>query len=249
MRLLSYNIHIGAQPAGYGHYITRAWRHALPGRGMHATLDAIGDVMRDYDFVAVQEADAGSLRTRFVNQMEYLAQRGGFGHVDFAVTRDLRPVARHAMGFLSRHKPATVAKHRLPGRIAGRSALEVEFGPEHGGLGLLLAHLSLGHFDRHQQLDYLSALVKPGRPTVLIGDLNCEPDHLSVHHALAGCGLRVPQDTPATFPSWNPKRRLDHILVTSHVELRGLEALPHLYSDHLPIGAEVSVAADRKSVV
>jgi len=241
VRLLSYNIHIGAQPAGYGHYLTRAWRHALPGPGMHATLDGIAELMSGHDFVAIQEADAGSLRTRFVNQMEYLAKRAGFDHVDFAVTRDLRPVAQHAMGFLSRYKPAAVIKHRLPGRIRGRSALEVDLGSEAGGLSLLLAHLSLGTFDRHQQLDYLSALVKPGRPTVLVGDLNCEPDMLRAHVALAGSGLCVPEHTPATFPSWRPTRRLDHILGSGHVAVRGLEALPTLLSDHLALAAQVTV--------
>ena len=242
LRLLSYNIHIGAQPAGYGHYLTRAWRHALPGPGMHATLDAIAELMSGHDFVAIQEADAGSLRTRFVNQMEYLAKRAGFDHLDFAVTRDLRPVARHAMGFLSRHKPVAVTKHRLPGRIPGRSALEVELGPDAGGLSLLLAHLSLGHFDRHQQLDFLSALVNKERPTVLLGDLNCEPDNLRAHQALAGSGICVPEQTPATFPSWRPSRRLDHILGSGQVAVHGLEALPTLLSDHLALAAQVSLA-------
>jgi endonuclease/exonuclease/phosphatase family metal-dependent hydrolase len=241
MRLLSYNIHIGAQPGGYGHYLTRAWRHALPGPGMHATLDGLAEVMRGYDFVAIQEADAGSLRTRFVNQMEYLARRGGFDHMDYVVTRDLRPVARHALGFLSRHRPAGVAKHRLPGRIPGRSALAVELGPEAGGLSLLLAHLSLGHFDRHQQLEYLSTLVTPARPTVLVGDLNCEPEILRAHPALSACGLSIPAETPPTFPSWRPQRRLDHIFGTGDVSIRGLEALPHLLSDHLALAAEVVV--------
>jgi endonuclease/exonuclease/phosphatase family metal-dependent hydrolase len=238
VRLLSYNIHIGAQPARYGH---RVWRHALPGPGMHATLDGIAEIMRGYDFVAVQEADAGSWRTRFVNQMEYLAQRAGFEHVDFAINRDLRPVAQHAMGFLSRHRPAAVTKHRLPGRIRGRSALEVDLGPEVGGLSLLMAHLSLGHFDRHQQLDYLSALVKPDRPTVLLGDLNCEPDMLRAHAALTGCGMCVPAETPATFPSWRPTRRLDHILGSGQVSVRGLEALPGRLSDHLALAAEITL--------
>jgi endonuclease/exonuclease/phosphatase family metal-dependent hydrolase len=242
VKLLSYNIHIGAQPAGYGHYLTRAWRHALPGPGMHTTLDGIAEVMRGYDFVAVQEADAGSLRTRFVNQMEYLAKRAGFDHVDFAVNRDLRPLARHAMGFLSRYQPAAVVKHKLPGRIPGRSALEVDLGADAGGLSLLLAHLSLGHFDRHQQLDYLSALVRKDRPTVLLGDLNCETDILRAHQGLTGSGIRVPDGTPATFPSWKPRRRLDHILGSGQVVVRGLEALPALLSDHLALAAEVAVA-------
>ena len=81
LRLLSYNIHVGARPSHYGHYVTRAWRHLLPGPGMHATLDQMAEMMQGHDFVAVQEADAGSLRTRFVNQLEYLAKRAGYSGV------------------------------------------------------------------------------------------------------------------------------------------------------------------------
>src|SRR5689334_19856768 len=93
LSLLSYNIHVGVRPAHYGHYLTRAWRHVLPGAGMRDTLDRIAETMQGHDFVAVQEADAGSLRTRFVNQLEYLAKRAGFSHMGLTVTRDLRPVA------------------------------------------------------------------------------------------------------------------------------------------------------------
>ena len=240
MRLLSYNIHVGSQPAHYGHYVTRAWRHVLPGPGMHATLDQMAELMSAHDFVAVQEADAGSLRTRFVNQMEYLAKRAGFSHLGFAITRDLRPVARHALGFLSRVAPLRSHEHALPGRIPGRRALSVELGPGGGGLKLLIAHLSLGRQDRHRQLDYLARLVT-GAPTVLLGDLNCEADALREHGALGRSGIWVPHATPATFPSWKPRLSLDHILATPHVSVHRVASLPHLLSDHLPILAEVSV--------
>lgn len=241
LRLLSYNIHIGVRPGHYGHYVTRAWRHVLPGPGMHATLDEIAATMRELDFVAIQEADAGSLRTRFVNQLEYLARRAGFAHVGHVITRDLRPVARHALGYLSRLPVAREQQHVLPARIPGRRALSVHLGPEHGGLNLLIAHLSLGARDRHRQLDYLARLVSRDAPTVLLGDLNAEPHWLRVHGGLARSGIWVPHATPATFPSWRPQRSLDHILATPHVSVHRVESLPHPWSDHLPILAEVSV--------
>jgi endonuclease/exonuclease/phosphatase family metal-dependent hydrolase len=241
LRLLSYNIHVGTRPAGYGHYVTRAWRHVLPGRDMHGTLDEMAAMMQGHDFVAVQEADAGSLRTRFVNQLEYLAKRAGFSHVGHVVTRDLRPVAQHAMGYLSRLPVARAQEHVLPARIPGRRALSVHLGPEAGGLNLLLAHLSLGAKDRERQLDYLAQLVARGSPTVLLGDLNCEPQTLRLHGGLTRSGLWVPHASPATFPSWKPTRSLDHILATPHVSVHRVESLPHLFSDHLPILAEVSV--------
>jgi endonuclease/exonuclease/phosphatase family metal-dependent hydrolase len=239
--LLSYNIHVGTRPGHYGHYVTRAWRHVLPGPGMHGTLDAMAEVMSGYDFVAVQEADAGSLRTRFVNQLEYLAKRAGFAHLGHVVTRDLRPVARHALGFLSRLAPARAHEHLLPARIPGRRALSVHLGPDAGGLNLLIAHLSLGAKDRNRQLDYLARLVTQNTPTVLLGDLNCEAAALRSHGALTRQGLWVPHATPVTFPSWQPRRSLDHILATPHVSMHRLESLPQLLSDHLPLHAEVSV--------
>jgi len=245
LRLLSYNIHVGSQPGHYGHYVTRAWRHLLPGPGMHATLDRMAEMMQQHDFVAVQEADAGSLRTRFVNQLEYLAKRAGFGHVGYTVTRDLHPVARHALGFLSRVAPLRTAEHALPSRIPGRRAMTVELGPDGHGLSLLIAHLSLGRVDQHRQLDYLARLVSPGAPTVLLGDLNCEARFLREHGGLSRGGIWVPHSTPMTFPSWKPKRSLDHILTTAHVEVHRIEALPHAFSDHLPLLAEVSVAPVR----
>jgi endonuclease/exonuclease/phosphatase family metal-dependent hydrolase len=241
LRLLSYNIHVGTQPGHYGHYVTRAWRHVLPGRGMHTTLDHIAELMREHDFVAIQEADAGSLRTRFVNQLEYLAKRAGFSHLGFAVTRDLRPIARHALGYLSRSPPVATREHVLPGSIPGRRALSVELGPAGSGLQLLVAHLSLGRPDRQRQLAHLAGLVDTKRATVLLGDLNCEADALREHGGLARSGLWIPHTTPATFPSWKPRRSLDHILATPHVEVHRLETLPHLFSDHLPLLAEVSV--------
>lgn len=244
LSLLSYNIHIASRPGRYGHYLTRAWRHALPGPGMHETLDNMADVMRAFDFVAVQEADAGSLRSRFVNQLEYLARRGGFSHVGHVVTRDLRPFARHALGFLSRLEPVQIDTHVLPARLPGRRALRVELGAEVGGLNLLIAHLSLGSKDQHRQLDYLAKLVARETPTVLMGDLNCSADELRRHGGLVRGGLWLPHAAPSTYPSWQPRRDLDHILVTPGVTVHRVEGLPHLYSDHLPLGAEISVAGN-----
>lgn len=239
LRLLSFNIQVGVQTGGFADYLRRAWRHALPGADMRDTLDRIADLVRDYDFVAIQEADAGSLRTRFVNQVEYLARRAGFPHHGIAVTRDLRPVAHHCMGFLSRLAPAGTSSHALPARIPGRRALKVQLGADSGGLTLLLAHLSLGSSDRQRQLAHLSGLLPEG-PAVLLGDLNCEARDLDGHEALQG-RLWLPPEPPATWPSWRPRRGIDHILMSPQVELHRIEALPHAISDHLPVAAEISL--------
>ena len=241
LRLLSFNIQVGLHTRHYGHYVTRAWQHLAPSPTMHANLDRIAELMRDYDFVAIQEADAGSLRTRYVNQLEYLAERAGFAHWGLSVTRNLHPLAQHCLGYLSRIEPKRVIEHVLPSRIPGRRAMTIELGAEAGGLTLLVAHLSLGPRTQRRQLHFLSDLVPALMPAVLIGDLNCGPDELRNHAGLLRSGLWVSAGTQATFPSWRPRRQLDHILVTPDIAVRSLAALPHTFSDHRPLAAEISV--------
>jgi len=241
LRLLSFNIQVGLHTKHYGHYVTRAWQHLMPSPTMHHNLDRIAELMRDYDFVAIQEADAGSLRSHYVNQMEYLASRAGFQHFGLSVTRDLKPVAQHCLGYLSRHAPAKSVEHVLPSSIPGRRAMTIQLDSGVGGLTLLVAHLSLGGRNQRRQLHYLSDLVPHDRPSVLIGDLNCGPEQLRTHAGLLRSGLWVSAGTPATFPSWRPRRSLDHILVSPDIQVESLVALPHTFSDHRPLAADISI--------
>ncbi len=241
LKLLSFNIQVGLHTKHYGHYVTRAWQHVMPSPTMHQNLDRIADLMRDYDFVAIQEADAGSLRSHYVNQLEYLADRAGFNHFGLCVTRDLQPLAAHCLGYLSRTPPVRTVEHVLPSRIPGRRAMTIELDDSVGHLTLLVAHLSLSTPAQKRQLHFLSDLVPHSRPSVLIGDLNCGPEQLRTHPGLLRSGLWVSAGTPATFPSWRPRRSLDHILVTPDIEVHSLIALPHTFSDHRPLAAEISV--------
>lgn len=84
LRLLSFNIQVGISTERYRHYLTRGWQHLLPHTGRAGNLQKIGDLLKDFDLVALQEADGGSLRSGYVNQVEHLAQLGtqiGRAHV------------------------------------------------------------------------------------------------------------------------------------------------------------------------
>ena len=80
LKLLSYNIQAGIGTSNYHHYITRSWRHLLPDwRGVQR-LDRIAKIVAEYDLVALQEVDGGSLRSSFVNQVSYISEIGGFDY-------------------------------------------------------------------------------------------------------------------------------------------------------------------------
>jgi endonuclease/exonuclease/phosphatase family metal-dependent hydrolase len=245
LRVLSFNIQLGLKTTRYRDYVTQGWRHVLPARSAPAGLSLVCEAVRGYDFVAIQEADAGSLRSARIDQIAYLAHHAGYAHHGHAITRDLAPVARHSLGFLSRWPTRIVGDHALPGRIPGRRALHVEVQSPLGLLRILVVHLALGRTVQRQQIEYIASLTGADVPSILMGDFNCDAGALRDHPALRRAGFVVAQHHRPTFPSWAPSRAIDHIVTSPHLSVDDLYTLPPLHSDHLALGADVSVRAAR----
>ncbi len=239
LRLLSLNIEGGLNTSRYRHYVTGAWRHVLPSRSKRANLDRIAVLAGGYDIVALQEADAGSLRTASLNQVAHLAERAGFDHWHAAVTRDLRPFARHCLGCLSRWPLENVRYHALPGWLPGRGALEVEIRPDgRESIRLIIVHLALGQRARATQLHFLAGLIRDRTDTIVLGDFNCGAGELDAHPGIRAADLRGVHGQH-TFPSWGPVRALDHVLVTPAVDVVSAAVLEERLSDHLPVAVEI----------
>lgn len=241
LRLLSYNIQTAIATTRPHHYVTRGWKHLLPHSGSFDNLDRIAHLVQDFDVVALQEVDAGSLRSYFVNQTEYLARQGRFPFWYYQTNRNLGKFAQHSNGLLTRLRPSEVTEHKLPGFIPGRGAMVVRYGDGDQPLVLLLVHLALGRQARWQQIQFISAIVNQYRHVVVMGDFNCEPDSPEMTLLLRKTDLCEPLETLHTFPSWRPCRNIDHILVSPTLDVHAAHVLRHVYSDHLPIAIEISV--------
>ena len=100
--MLSYNIQTGISYHHYGHYLTRSWRYLMPHGTRRKNLDGIAGCLDAYDVVALQESDAGSLRTGFTNQTEYLARQSCFPYWLDQTNRHLGHFAKHSNGLLIR---------------------------------------------------------------------------------------------------------------------------------------------------
>ncbi|AXM97235.1 endonuclease/exonuclease/phosphatase family protein [Pseudomonas plecoglossicida] len=237
LRLLSFNIQVGISTERYRHYLTRSWQHLLPHNGRAGNLQKIGDLLNDFDLVALQEADGGSLRSGYVNQVEHLAHLGAFPYWYQQLNRNLGRFAQHSNGVLSRLKPHLLEDHPLPGP-AGRGAILVRFGEGEDALIVVMMHLALGAKTRARQLAYIRELIGGYRHQVLMGDMNTHATDLLDHSPLRDLGLVAPQ-VEATFPSWRPQRCLDHILLSSSLTLERVEVLAQPISDHLPVAVEI----------
>ena len=237
LRLLSFNIQVGNSTQSYRHYLTRSWQHVLPHKGRTSNLDKIGDLLSDFDLVALQEADGGSHRSGYVNQVKYLAQQGEFPYWYQQLNRNLGRLAQHSNGVLSRLRPSAIEDHPLPGP-AGRGAILVRFGEGPDALAVVIMHLALGTKTRTLQLAYIRELVSGYQHQVLMGDMNTHAADLLQTSPLRDLGLLAPQ-LEATFPSWRPQRCLDHILLSPSLTLERVQVLDQPISDHLPVAVEI----------
>jgi endonuclease/exonuclease/phosphatase family metal-dependent hydrolase len=73
-----------------------------------------------------------------------------------------------------------------------------------------------------------------------MGDLNCSAHGEELKALFRQTSLVPPARQPvATYPSWQPRRAIDHILATTSISIEQLWTLPHPVSDHLPLAARV----------
>ncbi len=246
LRLMSYNIQTGISTTRYRHYLTKSWKHVLPSSRRVENLDRIGSLVSEYDIVGLQEVDGGSLRSGYINQVEYLAWRGEFPHWHSQLNRNLGRLAQHSNGLLSRVPPSSISEHKLPGLIPGRGALMAQFGSGENSLVVLIIHLALSARAREQQMGYISELAQQHRHVVLMGDMNCRAHDIN-HHTpspLERSGLIEPARELNTYPSWQPQRSIDRVLVSSTIKVLRVDALDCTYSDHLPVAVEVELPAE-----
>lgn len=237
LRLLSFNIQVGISTERYRHYLTRSWQHLLPHSGRAVNLQRIGALLGDYDLVALQEVDGGSLRSGFINQVERLAELGAFPYWYQQLNRDMGRLAQHSNGMLSRLRPDLLEDHPLPGP-PGRGAILARFGAGADALAVINLHLALGARTRTRQLAYVRELIDGYRHVVLMGDMNTHAVDLLQRSPLRDLGLFAPQ-VAATFPSWRPQRCLDHILLSPTLLLERVEVLSQPISDHLPVAVDI----------
>ena len=241
LRLLSFNIQAGTSTARYHHYVTHSWRQVLPHAKRVENLDSIAQLVSPFDMVALQEVDSGSLRSGYINQSRYLANHAGMPFWCHQSNRKVGTVAYAGNGFLSRFEPDSVEEHRLPGIIPGRGSLLVRFGDGYDGLDIAVVHLALGKRARALQLRFLARELDSSRHLVVIGDFNTQVDTPHVMELCETLALKAPTRGLATYPSWQPQRAIDHILVSETLQAGTAEVLDVTFSDHCPVALEINL--------
>jgi len=241
LRIISYNVQVGIHTRKRGDYILGGWKHFFPHTQRLTNLDRTAHLLSDYDLVGLQEVDAGSIRCNFINLIEYLAFRTELPYWYHQVNRNLGRIAQHSNGLLSRYKPDAIENLKLPGLIPGRQGLLARFDSGEDTLVVIVLHLALSKRARLKQLDYIADIINEYPHAIVMGDLNCRAHSAEMQHLFKKTDLHEPLEILHTYPSWQPMYNIDHILVSSELNVVEAAVVDHPVSDHLPIMMEISL--------
>jgi endonuclease/exonuclease/phosphatase family metal-dependent hydrolase len=213
----------------------------------------------DADLIALQEVDAEKNGNKNLDQAKVLAEKLKMDYIFFPVENN----GIHVFGlaifsrfpFQEIHKdwlPNLYAKLKPRKRGVIRAMLQTPLGPLH----FFNTHLSLFKLERRKQVrllvseKWLSAIPE-NEPIIFCGDLNAGP-FSAVYRKLTRKLTDVqkafnnPEFPKPTFHSKSPTFRIDHIFVSEHFKIIGVEVPKtsdvQLASDHLPLSAELMLS-------
>ncbi len=187
------------------------------------------------DILALIEIDSGSF-TEDKNEINYFKKHLGMNHQAIkikykGVLRDLPVLGKQANAILSKEKLLNVKEYDFKEGVK-RVVIEADINLG-GKVKLILVHLALGKKDREKQVNELIQVVKDEKKVILMGDFNTFYGEKELSRLLRTAGLNK-SGKEFTFPSYNPKKKLDYIL-TRGIKVKDYKVLNLKYSDHLPV--------------
>ena len=206
-------------------------------------FDRISKVINDMDAdaVAIQELDSATVRSNNLVVLDELAKRTNM-HASFIGSINYKG-GKYGNGILTKEKPLSQKGYKLPGKEEIRSLLIVEL----ENFVLCCTHLSLTESDRKESINLIKKHTEKfnSKPVFLAGDLNTKPDSDEIKNLISSW-IPLSDFTKPTFPSDNPDRTIDYILLkpndmfkTYVIDSKVVKET--IASDHRPIWAEVEI--------
>lgn len=220
------------------------------GMGMDNQLNykRIAEVLRAIspDVVAVQEVDSMTQRTNNTYALGEIAEQLNY-YASYAPAIDFEG-GKYGIGILSRERPISIRQYALPGSEEARTLLVAEF----DDFVFASTHLSLTEADRIASIGIIEeAAKKSGKPFVVAGDLNAQPDSPFIRQFEEK--FQICSGKQKSWPADKPTECLDYIAAykrksTSKNGKGGAQqpavtlfpdVLNTQASDHRPIVAEI----------
>lgn len=148
------------------------------------------------------------------------------------------PWGGYGLGIATRFPIRRVKRFRLKSGKEPRGALHVEVQTPNGPLSVFCTHWGLDINERAIQARQMEAIVgATAAPVVVCGDLNDVPQASYVQSFVQKAGLRDAgqEENAPTYPSDNPKSRIEVVLHPAQWRASRVFTAASLLSDHLPL--------------
>lgn len=219
---------------GYWQYLTTGWKYGLPHDSRPVERAARFLREESIDVAALTEVEGGSRRSRGVDQLELLARKADMPEQLYFPTFVVGRRINQGNAVCSCLPLVQVHNHPLPGHGEPRFLSEAQFWLGDDPCRLFITHLSLELPVRAPQIHHIAELVgAEDVPTILAGDFNVKAD---AELELLEETILTKVTSAATFPSWKPRKALDHLFYSHHFQLVSASAFNRFtFSDHLPL--------------
>jgi endonuclease/exonuclease/phosphatase family metal-dependent hydrolase len=234
---------------------TPVWPVFVPKEKVMANIHQIAELIKQYnpDIVTLQEVDKNSVSNGKVDELKELNAILGYPYTAYG-NHFHTPFATFGTAILSKFPLHNTKSHRFPIAFPtprkGYLLTEVEVSP---GRRVLLSSVHTTWINilypdtRTLQLQHIlkNVLQRHAMPIIMSGDFN-DTIHDNPNRRvedfmdrLSLCTYKPLSHELSTFPSDNPKNRIDWIMVSHDFEFETYESHHVLLSDHLPIYAKI----------
>ena len=237
MRLLLYNIRYGLGLGSAVHWPVPGAAYLL---GNRSNLERITGFIKeqDPDIVGLVEVDTGSIRSRWVNQAETIAQ--AMGHYSAYQCKYAETSINNLLPIVRKQGNAFLAAPHVHGERfhyfdTGIKRLIIELELE--SCAVFLVHLSLKYRHRQAQLHHLHDLVVASdKPVIVAGDFNTFWGEHEIYLFMKAARLQSANvGSLPSYPSRAPRKELDFVLYGDGVRVTDFFIPQVKFSDHLPL--------------
>lgn len=244
MKVLSFNTGYFLGYSGtYSDYLTRPQIALFGSKKEKMYLKEFAEIVDEEkpDVILNQEIDGGSFRSRNGDQSRELREKLDdnfnlmFGKKYRGEIFPRMPILRF-MGNSLMHRKGSVKNHYLD---SGRKGLVQELKLD--DLCIYSVHLAtLGRWTRKKQINQLDNIIDRECNFVISGDFNFHTGEKEINYLekTLDCDVKTPGDT---FPSENPRKKLDIVAHSKQIDLNDSKVLRNTFSDHRPISFEIDI--------
>jgi endonuclease/exonuclease/phosphatase family metal-dependent hydrolase len=205
-------------------------------------LDGIVETIRSSgaEVVALQEVERFSVRTRFQDQIGYIADKLSMGYV-FGKSLNILN-GEYGNAILSIYPIEEYEVKELPCEGEQRTLLKARLNVNGGRLSLYNTHLGLKQSERELQLEEIMEYVSADKDFILAGDFNTTVDKLfAISEEYYDSAVRAGDSNSITFEGEGLNERIDYIFTSKSFETIEYEVTVSQASDHYPVVSVVEL--------